>query len=163
MGLYEFWESGDWLPEVEDELRMEREMKQFFLIILAMILLACGGYGVYGLNEQDDRDDAMPYASEAVTRREAWQKLLDTPSYIEVQCREFAASDLSQLVAEAEDMPLVVWMEDEPLHSIDSPFCDDPGCPCHTDEALFEEYISRPVKDGALKIWDAQALLWPER
>jgi len=116
-------------------------MKRFFLIVLALIVLACGGI------------EDMPYLTEATQRREEWQKLLDTPSYIETQAAEFAAADLSQLVAE----------ECEPLHTYDAPFCDNPGCACHQDEALFVERIEKPVQSGTMKIWQAQELLWPER
>lgn len=92
-----------------------------------------------------------------------WQELQATPSYVEAQAARFAATDLSQLVAQAMDAPLVVLMEDEPRHTDDTPFCGDYDCPCHADEELFEEFIARPIAEGRLKTWEAQALLWPER
>lgn len=58
--------------------------------------------------------------------------------------------------------PLVVLMEDNIRHSDDTPFCPDADCPCHSDAALFDEYIARPVREGRLKPWEAQELLWPE-
>jgi hypothetical protein len=72
-------------------------------------------YGVYGLDEQDDRGD---------------------------------------------ELPLVVWLEDEPRHSFSQPYCSEESCPCHTDEALFAEYIERPMLDGLLTSWEASRLQW---
>lgn len=92
-----------------------------------------------------------------------WNELQSVPSYVETQAARFAATDLSQLVAEAMDAPLPVVMEDEPRHTDDTPFCPDVDCPCHQDEALFDEFILRPIREGRLKIWEAQELLWPER
>ena len=80
-----------------------------------------------------------------------WRELQAVPSY----CERY---QLAATVA-----PLPVLMEDELRHTDDAPFCPDVDCPCHQDEALFDEFILRPIREGRLKIWEAQELLWPER
>ena len=45
--------------------------------------------------------------------------------------------------------PIRIPMEDDPVHSPDYPFCDDPTCPCHEDNTLIEE-IAALVEVGAL-------------
>ncbi len=112
----------------------------------------------------------------------AWGELQAVPSYVETQAASFANRDLSQLVAEAMqaryeqvqqaqaiiadglshlNVPFIVLMEDVSLHSASAPFCADASCPCHHDDALFDECILGPVIAGTMRIWDALELLWP--
>jgi len=32
------------------------------------------------------------------------------------------------------NQPIIIPMEDELVHTEEHPFCDDPACPCHTQE-----------------------------
>ena len=37
-------------------------------------------------------------------------------------------------MARHQQVPIVISMEDDPLHTEEHPFCStDPGCPCHED------------------------------
>lgn len=76
---------------------------------------------------------------------------------------EISDQDVGDVWGATSNAPLVVLMEDDLRHSDDTPFCPDADCPCHQDAALFEEFIARPVREGRLKSWEAQELLWPER
>ena len=40
-------------------------------------------------------------------------------------------------------------MEDEPLHTTESPFCPDPSCGCHEDQILIGE-VAVQVESGLL-------------
>lgn len=46
--------------------------------------------------------------------------------------------------------PIVIPMEDAPVHTVEHPFCDDMHCPCHHDVSLMEEALWQPVEDGVL-------------
>src|SRR3989440_12502103 len=35
---------------------------------------------------------------------------------------------------ETMNQPIIIPMEDELVHTEEHPFCDDPACPCHTQE-----------------------------
>lgn len=37
------------------------------------------------------------------------------------------------------DYPIVIPMEDNLVHTANSPFCSDPTCPCHDDPDLIAE------------------------
>lgn len=59
------------------------------------------------------------------------------------------------------DLPLVVWMEDDPIHDVSAPFCGDPTCMCHNDAAHCE-YIEQPILAGLLTPWEGSRLYWGE-
>jgi hypothetical protein len=88
-----------------------------------------------------------------------WGELQAVPSYVE-RLSVMPQADYEACLLQS---PIPVVMEDEIIHFDDAPFCVDPDCPCHIDAALFEQHIYRPVVEGKLKIWEAQALLWPEQ
>jgi hypothetical protein len=130
------WSLGNWRPHLEDELRSKAMSKQ---------------YGVYGLDEQEsnisDAEVAAYYEELDISDADVaqvWGELQAVPSYTE----RFVA--------------LPVLMEDEPLHTMDNPYCPDESCPCHTDEALFAEYVEQPMDDGLLTSWEASRLQWGE-
>ena len=46
--------------------------------------------------------------------------------------------------------PIIVLVEDEPLHTLDHPFCAiDPRCGCHEDPLLIDE-VAQAVNAGLL-------------
>ena len=45
--------------------------------------------------------------------------------------------------------PIVIPMEDDQVHTSDSPFCSDPTCPCHSDSLLLAE-VCQQYEDGLL-------------
>lgn len=45
-----------------------------------------------------------------------------------------------------------VLMEDEPLHTDEHPFCDDPTCPCH-DEEDYQEVVLGITINEQRKRW----------
>ena len=48
------------------------------------------------------------------------------------------------------DQPIVIPMEDEPLHTQQHPFCStDPTCPCHGDPELLSD-VAQAVEQGLL-------------
>ena len=53
------------------------------------------------------------------------------------------------------DQPIVIPMEDDLVHTADSPFCSDPSCPCHDDPTLIAE-ANVLYQDGLLT--DEEAL-----
>lgn len=57
--------------------------------------------------------------------------------------------------------PIDIPMEDDLVHTVDHPFCDDHRCPCHYGE-LFEERIEQPVLAGLMTGWEANNLHWFE-
>jgi hypothetical protein len=38
-------------------------------------------------------------------------------------------------------LPVEICDEDEPIHTDDHPYCDDPTCPCHLEETEEEEVL----------------------
>ena len=47
------------------------------------------------------------------------------------------------------DRPIPIPMEDDPVHTDHDPFCSDPSCPCHEDDALLAA-VSEQVEQGLL-------------
>jgi hypothetical protein len=111
-------------------------MKTFFLLILAIVVLAFGGIDELAITDEDVAA--------------FWDELQDVPSYAERYAHP-------EMVA----VPVVV-MEDEPLHTTERPYCALESCSCHEDETLFEEYIVSPVMDGLMTPWEAVRLRWGE-
>jgi hypothetical protein len=63
------------------------------------------------------------------------------------------------------DMSPVVWFipyedGDAPLHSESRPFCSDLACPCHRDDALFQECINLPLAAGLLTDFEGENLFY---
>lgn len=59
---------------------------------------------------------------------------------------------------ESAQAPLVVLMQDEPVHTDDKPFCSDMTCGCHRDRALIREHLMEPERAGLLTWFEARAL-----
>lgn len=65
------------------------------------------------------------------------------------------------LVAYLDPQPVI--MEDAPVHRLpENPFCNDPECPCHQDDELFNEFIEQPIMNGLLTTFEAARILWNE-
>lgn len=45
--------------------------------------------------------------------------------------------------------PIVIPMEDELVHTADTPFCSDSTCPCHSDPDLIAE-VNEQYENGLL-------------
>ena len=55
--------------------------------------------------------------------------------------------------------PIDIPMEDEPLHTVDHPFCDDPECECHDEYGpAAMESLHIPFDEGLLTEDEAIAL-----
>lgn len=54
--------------------------------------------------------------------------------------------------------PIVIPMEDVPLHTTLSPFCSDPTCPCHESPDLLE-MVAEAVQGGLLTPAEATAFV----
>jgi len=54
--------------------------------------------------------------------------------------------------------PLVVLMEDDLIHTPESPFCSDTTCPCREDPLLLAE-LDQQVTDGLLTPDEATAIV----
>jgi hypothetical protein len=54
--------------------------------------------------------------------------------------------------------PIVIPMEDAPLHTVLTPFCSDPTCPCHESPALLE-MVAEAVQGGLLTPAEATAFV----
>ena len=56
-------------------------------------------------------------------------------------------------------VPIVILMEDDPLHTDIHPFCSsDPHCPCHEDPVLIAQ-VARLVDDGLLTPAEASSFV----
>jgi hypothetical protein len=60
--------------------------------------------------------------------------------------------------------PYVVLYEDcdELIHTSEHPFCSDESCPCHEDDAAFDEQVAQPIMDGLLTVSEGYNLFWGE-
>jgi|GEM_PF-2398421 len=54
------------------------------------------------------------------------------------------------LIINGVTIPLIDCGDDGLLHTIDTPFCDDPSCPCHSNAALLKAYVTQPLRSGLL-------------
>lgn len=54
--------------------------------------------------------------------------------------------------------PIPIEMEDDPVHTSDQPFCDDPTCSCHEDQTLIAE-VAAQVEGGLLTPEEATELV----
>jgi hypothetical protein len=48
-----------------------------------------------------------------------------------------------------QDRPIPIPVEDDILHTQESPFCDHPTCPCHEDSELLSD-VALAIKQGLL-------------
>ena len=46
--------------------------------------------------------------------------------------------------------PIPVLMEDEPVHTVDRPYCTDYSCPCRSDYERNMELTTQPCRDGLM-------------
>jgi len=54
-------------------------------------------------------------------------------------------------------IPIPYEEGDEPVHTDDHLFCDDPMCPCH-EESAFTEQVQSWISDGLITTEDADRL-----
>lgn len=54
---------------------------------------------------------------------------------------EMSADDIYNVIP-------VIPYEDTPVHTADTPFCDDPTCPCHSDGTEESEQLTGYYQDG---------------
>lgn len=54
--------------------------------------------------------------------------------------------------------PIAIPMEDDPVHTDEYPFCDDPTCSCHEDQTLIAE-VAAQVEGGLLTPEEATGLV----
>ncbi len=80
--------------------------------------------------------------------------------WISIMAREFARRLME--TDEVRFVP-VIPLDGEPVHTALRPFCSDESCPCHYDEQLFDEHISRPMMDGLMTPAEANNLRWGEQ
>ena len=48
-----------------------------------------------------------------------------------------------------QDRPIIIPVEDDILHTQESPFCDHPMCPCHEDSELLSD-VALAIDQGLL-------------
>ncbi|SRR6266496_3248869 len=61
------------------------------------------------------------------------------------------------------NQPLVVIMEDDIIHSDETPFCSDSTCPCHFARRRKYELVASPWYDGLLTASESQRLFSGEQ
>ncbi|HEV2457381.1 MAG TPA: hypothetical protein VGS80_03380, partial [Ktedonobacterales bacterium] len=54
--------------------------------------------------------------------------------------------------------PIVIPMEDDPIHTLETSFCSDPTCPCKEDQVLLGE-VARHIESGLLTPAEAARLV----
>ncbi|SRR6266496_376948 len=54
------------------------------------------------------------------------------------------------------NQPLVVIMEDDLVHSDETPFCSDSTCPCHFDRRRKYDLVAKPWYDGLMTASESQ-------
>lgn len=61
------------------------------------------------------------------------------------------------------NQPIIIPMEDDIVHSDETPFCLDHTCPCHYDRRRKYELVARPWYEGLLTTSESQRLFSGEQ
>jgi hypothetical protein len=57
-----------------------------------------------------------------------------------------------------QDRPITILVEDDILHTQESPFCDHPTCPCHDEGELLSE-VALAMDQGLLTLDEATRVI----
>lgn len=59
------------------------------------------------------------------------------------------------------DVPTITYEESTFVHGEDHPFCNDPDCPCHNQDA-YEEHLEPYLDNGTMTGREALRMYWDQ-
>ena len=82
----------------------------------------------------------------------------DTDAWLKAVSRSFARRLVQEAAMDVRYVP-VIPMLDEPVHTDESPICQDVTCPCRGDIAALKQAVFDPFFNGLLTVEEVNLLL----